>query len=425
MTISGLLLMAMLMALLGPNSQCAWGATSSGVYEQKKSLKAKSSFNQDFVTDQHVRKQVRFWEAVFQKYDSSTVVIHDVEEPLAMVDVINFDHYILNDGTVTNIASSEKTDLVSKYISRYDIAVERFAKYKEKAIEFGPIEKRVFEVYQREPTTLAKLYSGNVRFRGQGGLSDTFVRAAHRAQEYLPYMEDVFKKQGLPIYLTRLPFVESMFNVNARSKVGASGIWQFMPGTAREYMHVSRLTDERNSPYKATIAAAKLLQDNYTELGAWPLAVTAYNHGRAGMAKASRQLGTIQLGKIIQDYKSPSFGFASRNFYAEFVAAVNTYELLRRNNKIEQKKSAPSPAIEVALKKPTSLRDIAAKAKIPLTTLASLNLCLTSHAISSQPDAQLPKNYVIRLSKDAAQNLKKSRLAVLAQTQPKSKVSRR
>ncbi|MCX6126852.1 MAG: lytic transglycosylase domain-containing protein [Proteobacteria bacterium] len=364
----------------------------------------------EFETDPYVRKQIRFWESVFQKFEASSVIIHDVDEPLAMVDVIDFGRFLQKDGSVTRIGSADQTELVKRYIQRYDLAVERFQKRKEAAVTFGAIERRLLEVYQRDPQTLARLYSGNVHFRGQAGLSDTFLRAAQRAQEYLPYMENTFRNLGLPTQLTRLPFVESMFNLSAKSKVGASGIWQFMPNTAREYMSVNSLVDERNSPYKATTAAGLLLQTNFRELGAWPLAITAYNHGRGGMLRATRELGTTQLGTIITNYKSPSFGFASKNFYAEFMAAASTYDLLMRRGKILP--INPQPAIaQVVLSKPTSIKVISEKTKLTFNQLALLNPCINASTFSSRTRSLLPQNYVLRLSKDGAKSLRRVRIA--------------
>jgi membrane-bound lytic murein transglycosylase D len=88
---------------------------------------------------------------------------------------------------------------------------------------------------------------------------------------------------------------------------------------------ISRI-DQRNSPFLATEAAAKILKNNHAVLKSWPLAITAYNHGLNGMKRAVAQTGTRDLHTIVTSYESPSFGFASRNFYAEFVAAKRIYE---------------------------------------------------------------------------------------------------
>ena len=83
-------------------------------------------------------------------------------------------------------------------------------------------------------------------------------------------MEQIFEDHNIPKNLTRIAFVESMFNEKAISKVGASGVWQFMPSTAKDFIIVDKYIDERNSPIKATEAAAKLLKANFKLLGSWP-----------------------------------------------------------------------------------------------------------------------------------------------------------
>jgi membrane-bound lytic murein transglycosylase D len=142
-------------------------------------------------------------------------------------------------------------------------------------------------------------------------------------------MEKVFRAERLPIELTRLPFVESSFNVQARSRVGASGVWQFMPRTAKPSMMVNRDVDERNDPATATHAAARLMRANFEMLRSWPLALTAYNHGAAGVARAVRKAKSRELSVIIDNYSSRRFGFASSNFFACFLAALEVEKQAR------------------------------------------------------------------------------------------------
>ena len=123
-----------------------------------------------------------------------------------------------------------------------------------------------------------------------------------------------------------LPHVESSFNAAAYSKVGAAGLWQFMRSTGRRYMRVDDAVDERLDPYRSTEAAAQLLAYNYRVLGSWPLALTAYNHGAAGMRRAKESVGTDDFVKINRTYSSRTFGFASRNFFPSFLAALTIDE---------------------------------------------------------------------------------------------------
>ncbi len=98
-----------------------------------------------------------------------------------------------------------------------------------------------------------------------------------------------------------------------------------MRPTARAYMTIDTHRDERLDPWLAAEAAYAYLQEAYAMLGSWPLALTAYNHGPYGMRRAQKQFGN-DLPALIRGYRSRSFGFASRNFYAEFLAARRVAE---------------------------------------------------------------------------------------------------
>jgi membrane-bound lytic murein transglycosylase D len=98
-------------------------------------------------------------------------------------------------------------------------------------------------------------------------------------------------------------------------------LWQFMRGTGRVFLKINYLVDERRDPLAATVAAARLLKQNFEKLQAWPLAITAYNHGVNGMKRAVETVGSRDISEIIRKYESPSFQFASKNFYACFLAA--------------------------------------------------------------------------------------------------------
>jgi membrane-bound lytic murein transglycosylase D len=372
-----------------------------------------NSIDEVFPKDEFVARQVKFWEAIFRKFNTNQTVIHDLDDPSILVDVIDFKNFTLSDGSTTLVEDVEQPETLRRYVRRYELAVERFSKYREKALQFGPIEQRVYDVYARSKFSLARLYRGDIKLRAQSGLSDTFLSAAKRAQEYLPYMERVFKEAGLPVELTRLPFVESMFNIRAKSKVGAAGLWQFMPATAKSYMTVGSFVDERYSPYKATRAAAQFMAANYRDLKSWPTAITAYNHGAAGMRRATRQLGTNEMGHIIRKYQSPTFGFASKNFYAEFLAAVSTYEYLKTSLPL---RTPDTTVVATVLERPTALNDILRRTGLDFDSLQKLNPCLQASVLGRSSNPTLPSRYEIRLPRAAAYALK---------TSPSAKISRR
>lgn len=182
---------------------------------------------------------------------------------------------------------------------------------------------------QQELLSLWGTNTTNTRFeqaaenvRWQLGQSDRFIAGMKRSGAYRAHIDNVIREKNLPPELAVLPHVESSFHPGAYSRVAATGMWQFTRATAQRFMRADYVVDERLDPYTATSGAMALLEYNYNALGSWPLALTAYNHGANGMARAVRDVGTSDIGRIIAEYKGPRFGFASRNFYPQFLAAL-------------------------------------------------------------------------------------------------------
>jgi hypothetical protein len=138
----------------------------------------------------------------------------------------------------------------------------------------------------------------------------------------MPRILPILRRHNVPEELAALPLVESSFNPHARSKAGAVGLWQFIRATGKNYLSITRRRDDRRDPIRATEAAARLLKHNYEALGSWPLAIMAYNHGKEGIQAARTAVGSSAAEVIIAQYEGPRFGFASRNFYPEFLAAL-------------------------------------------------------------------------------------------------------
>ena len=162
--------------------------------------------------------------------------------------------------------------------------------------------------------------ASNVRW--QLGQSDRFLGGLRRSGAYREHIRRVIAEKNLPQELGILPHVESSFNPGAVSSASAAGMWQFGRSTGQRFMRIDHIVDERMDPYLATYAAMSLLEYNYSVLGTWPLALTAYNHGVGGMSRAVRQTGTTDIDTIIANYQGRLFGFASRNFYAQFLAVM-------------------------------------------------------------------------------------------------------
>lgn len=143
-------------------------------------------------------------------------------------------------------------------------------------------------------------------FTGSG--RSTFERWLKRSGRYMELFRSVLQKEGLPPDLVHLVFVESGFNVNARSYAAAVGPWQFMRATSLMFgLNVNQWVDERKDPEKATVAAARYLKHLYGIFGDWPLALASYNAGEGTVMRAIKHQGTtnyweLRLPKQTEDY---------------------------------------------------------------------------------------------------------------------------
>lgn len=212
----------------------------------------------------------------------------------------------------------------------------------------------------------------------------------------MTYMEDKFREAGLPIELTRIPYVESSFNERAFSKVGASGVWQIMPRTGRAYMIVNSAIDERNSPLKATLAAAKLLKQYYAALRSWPLAVTSYNHGIGNIQVAIHRARSNDLATIIARYHRGDFKFASSNYYTCFLAALyaERYNELVFNDLARE----PLQTVDIIkLKTSVSVQRLQSLTGLSRQQILYYNLDLKD--LLSHRTGRLPRGYELHLPK--------------------------
>src|SRR5437667_430375 len=184
-------------------------------------------------------------------------------------------------------------------------------------------ERAVYDLWADDPAPDHFLAAADdKRLHGQRGLRERFAGGIRASRPYFPEMERIFREEDLPVELVRLPLIESCFDLRAYSKAGAAGVWQFMPKTGRLFMRVDNLVDERRDPISSTRAAARFLARVHDMLDTWPLTITAYNHGPDGVARAVSEVGTNDIATIVRDYHGKAFGFASRNFYVEFLAAL-------------------------------------------------------------------------------------------------------
>jgi membrane-bound lytic murein transglycosylase D len=253
--------------------------------------------------------EIAFWRRVFTEVPSTGGLVHD-ERHLAIV-------Y----GSVdipAGAGSSTRKKIYNKAFNHYRNILDRLAAGQRDGLTAE--QSRVLKLFP-EGTSKAEFRAAGERLRVQQGLADRFEQGVVRSGRWLPYIQQQLEKNGVPRQLAALPHVESSFDPTAYSHVGAAGLWQFTSGTGKLFMQVDHVVDQRRDPWFSSDAAAQLLASNYRKLESWPLAITAYNNGLGGMSRAAAKMGTKDIEQIIDKYKGPAFGFASRNFYVAFLAA--------------------------------------------------------------------------------------------------------
>jgi LysM repeat protein len=264
-----------------------------------------------------MKLQVQFWVNVFTRYSIYQKIIHDASNPLRIYSVVDFREY----GSNGNISREKRNEIVRREKQKIAAILKKLASKSYSLEELPPQEARIYRLFGKNPGK-GSFTNAIRRIHIQGGMKEAFVDGLNRSGRYLDAIKKIFRDHDLPEELVYLPHIESSFNPYARSRSGALGIWQFTRNTGKSYFNIGNDLDERRDPILASEAAAKLLKHYYSKLGNWPLAVTAYNHGLGGMSRAIRKLNTRDLDTIIANFRSRSFGFASKNFYTEFVAAV-------------------------------------------------------------------------------------------------------
>lgn len=275
-----------------------------------------------FTVPAGMEDRVQFWKDVYTKYTSDQGLLHDSKYVNLVYDSLDFSDI----SAQVDVTDRQKEKARRKRVDEHKKEVAGRLKRLQELKSGDGLEgedRRFWDMFAKidEPKKFIEA-ARRGRLRFQLGQRSQTMAGISQSGRYMKQMEEIFKQEGLPIELTRLPFVESSFNLRARSKVGASGLWQFMRSAARPYMRMDNAADERNDPLRATRAAAKKLRDNFQMLKTWPLAITAYNRGPSGVKRLTEKMNTTDIVELI-DVRKGRFGFASANFYASFLAALD------------------------------------------------------------------------------------------------------
>jgi membrane-bound lytic murein transglycosylase D len=335
-----------------------------------------------FPLPEELQPDVDFWVSIFTRYGTDEGVLHDNRDLAVVYERIDIP---------AGISRKERNRRVKK---RRDALIRILRSLAEgKRDNLSADEERVLALWPADVSS-DTLRAATKRIRFQQGLSDRFREGLQRSGRWRDFIETEFEALGVPLELAALPHVESSYNPDARSHVGASGIWQFTRSTGRRFMRVDHVVDERNDPFTATRSAGQLLAYNYSIAGNWPMAITAYNHGLAGVRRAQRLHGDTAYVDIFRNYKGRTFGFASRNFYLAFLAA----------KEVDQNPERYFPG--VVREPPTAYAELKLPDYIPAEDLASelgvSSRYIAKHNPALQPTVwegskHLPRGYTVRL----------------------------
>ncbi len=325
-----------------------------------------------------LQPQVDFWRHVYGVWSISKVALHDNKHLDLVYEVIQLP------GPVTDGYTESQRQYVR---ARQQVWKDRLAALEDKVMTGAPLSPSEQELASYITARAGAVAGASDRLHSQRGLRERFKRGLEISGRYDALFRDIFRQAGLPEDLAYLPHVESSFQNHAHSSAGAVGVWQFTKPAARIYLNMGPALDERRDPVASARGAARYLRDAHDDLGNWALAITSYNHGVGGMKRAQQYYGN-DFAKIVRNYNHPNFGFASRNFYTEFLAAREVAKNAHRYFPEGVRYEAPLNWDRVVLQQPASASTIAQQFGLTTYQLTALNSAWTDAAHTDQ--ATLP-----------------------------------
>ncbi|MBT7611471.1 MAG: lytic transglycosylase domain-containing protein [Bacteriovoracaceae bacterium] len=291
------------------------------------SLDPKNKVNDVFNIPGYFSNAVHFWFNVYTLYNSNFSIIHDKNNLSLVYKVLDYTSLlksVLNHHT--------KVSLMSQFTLNKVRALKKSIRNLSLNINIGKDEKDIKKMLIKARIKIPKTSKKRTKFynrlafnmRAQTGQKNNITQGIINFSNYRKTTEKIISIINLPEELLAIPFLESSYNVNAVSKVGAAGVWQFMPRIARHFMSQSKQTDMRLNPLLASVAAFHLLKQNKQILKRWDLGITAYNSGTKHIVRARKKFKkqNLSLQEYIERYKHPHIGFATKNFYSEYLALV-------------------------------------------------------------------------------------------------------
>jgi|GEM_PF-197745 len=345
--------------------------------------------NDPFPHQSTLAPRVNFWRHVFGIWSRRQAALHDMADPGLVYEVL----------TVPGSGEDGKA-FVRDHVEDLVFRLRTLERKVGEGEDLTSDEQDLFNKF-RKIGKVSELPGAHERVRVQRGVREKFLQGVEISGRYDAAFRQIFRAHGVPEDLAFLPHVESSFQVSARSGVGAVGIFQFTLSAARTFMTVNSAIDERYDPVLAAEGCARYLAHAYEKLGDWGLAITSYNHGIGGMSRAASEFGT-DFGRILDRYEGPLFGFDSRNFYVEFLAAREVashaesyFDQVHRDAPLDWEK------VELAYSAP--IHKVAQYYGVSVSDLTGMNAGLTSRAMQGR--VSIPEGTRIWLPSGAQQRV--------------------
>ena len=295
-------------------------------------------------------------------------------DSLWMKELANLDLYNAISDDIKNINIDEKVD----YELSTDLLKERLKAMDAKSpfnIEYNPGLENIIKSFLKNR-------------------KKSFERLMAISEYYFPMFEEAFAKQNVPLEIKYLAIVESALNPKAVSRMGATGLWQFMYQTGKQYnLKIDSYVDERSDPLKASEAAAQYMANMYTIFGDWDLVLASYNSGPGNVSKAIRRSGGQQnYWNIRKNLPQETQGYVPA-----FLATMYIYEYHKEHGIRPERATIKHFATDtIMIKKQMSFAQISDLLDVPVTQLQVMNPSYKLNVVPSYED----QNHFLRLPKD-------------------------
>lgn len=222
----------------------------------------------------------------------------------------------------------------------------------------------------------------------------SFERLMAISEYYFPMFEEALARQNVPLEIKYLAVVESALNPKAVSRVGATGLWQFMYQTGKQYnLGIDSYVDERSDPLKASDAAAQYLSNMYRIFGDWDLVLASYNSGPGNVAKAIRRSGGRQNYWNIRKFLPKE----TQGYVPAFLATMYIYEYHKEHGIVPERALVKHFATDtVAVKRELTFKQLSDLLDMPVAQLQMLNPSFKRNAVPVYPE----KYHFLRLPQD-------------------------